>query len=145
NGATGYTAPNYAQLATFGKHEGAYRFERGKADLNVEQNMEGDLGLIWENEFITINAGAYTNKIKDYIYIVNSGDTMVRVTPDGRDTLPVYDYRQGDATISGAELGFDIHPKSVKWLDFKATCALISGELDEGGNLPYIPTNKLVG
>src|SRR3982750_3829577 len=68
NGATGFSAPNYAELATFGKHEGTFRFERGNMDLNVEQNIEGDLGFIWENEFVSINAGLYTNMVKDYIY-----------------------------------------------------------------------------
>ena len=61
------------------------------------------------------------------------------------DTLPVYDYKQGDATISGGEISFDIHPKSAQWLDIKITDAIIRGKLDEGGNLPYIPSNKLIG
>ena len=145
NAATGFSAPNYAELATFGKHEGTFRFERGYSDLNFEQNTEGDLGLIWENEFITLNLGGYINKIKDYIYIENTGDSIIRIRPQGIDTLPVYDYRQNDATISGGEFGFDIHPETAKWFDLKATYALINGELDKGGNLPYIPANKLVG
>ena len=145
NAATGFTAPNYAQLGTYGKHEGTYRFERGNADLKIEQNLEGDLGLIWENQFISVNAGGYINKIWDYIYIANTGDSIVRITPDSRDTLPVYDYRQGNATLMGAELGIDIHPKTVKWLDVKATYGIMKGTLDDGGNLPYIPSGKLIG
>ncbi|MEI7663126.1 MAG: TonB-dependent receptor [Bacteroidota bacterium] len=145
NGATGFTAPNYAQLGTFGKHEGTYRFERGNMGLKVEQNIEGDLGVIWENKFLSLNAGGYVNSIRDYIYIANTGDSIVRITPDVRDTLPVYDYRQGNATIMGAEFGLDIHPHSVRWLDVKATYAFIKGTLGSGGNLPYIPSNKLIG
>lgn len=148
NGATGFSAPNYAQLGTFGKHEGTYRFERGKSDLKVEQNMEGDLGLIWENQFISFNIGAYINKVKNYIYIESTNDTMVRITPDGRDTLPVYDYKQGDATLSGAEVGFDIHPSAAKWLDLSVSYSMMSGTLDKdvngNKNLPYIPAGKLV-
>ncbi len=144
NAATGYTAPNYAQLGTYGKHEGTYRFERGNSDLKLEQNTEADLGLIWENEFISLTIGGYINKVKNYIYIINTGDSIVRITPDTRDTLPVYDYRQGNASLAGAEFGFDIHPESSKWLDVKATYSLIKGTLDAGGNLPYIPSNKLV-
>jgi iron complex outermembrane recepter protein len=144
NAATGFSAPNYAQLGTYGKHEGTFRFERGDAALKVEQNTEGDLGLIWENEFISFNLGGYINKVKDYIYITNTGDSIVRITPDGRDTLPVYDYRQGNATLAGGEFGFDIHPENAKWLDFKTTYAVTNGKLDAGGNLPYIPSNKLV-
>ncbi|MEI6898831.1 MAG: TonB-dependent receptor [Bacteroidota bacterium] len=145
NGATGFTAPNYAQLGTFGKHEGTYRFERGRNDLKIEQNFEGDLGLIWENNFLTLNVGGYINKIKNYIYITNTGDSIIRITPDVRDTLPVYDYRQGDATLMGAEFSVDLHPKPVRWLDVKVTYALMKGTLDAGGDLPYIPSNKLIG
>jgi len=145
NAATGFTAPNYAQLGTFGKHEGTYRFERGKMNLDVEQNTEGDLGLEWDNEMITINANAYLNKIKNYIYIQNTGDSIVRSTPDVRDTLALYDYKQGDATISGGELGIDFHPSSAKWIDVKLSYSLIDGTLDAGGSLPYIPSNKTVG
>ncbi len=145
NAATGFSAPNYAELGTFGKHEGTYRFERGDMTLNVEQNVEGDLGIIWENPFITINAGGFINKVKDYTYIQNTGDTMIRITTSGTDTLPLYDYKQGDATLSGGEFSFDIHPKSAQWLDVKITEAIIKGELDDGGNLPYIPSNKLIG
>jgi iron complex outermembrane receptor protein len=149
NGATGFSAPNYAQLGTFGKHEGAYRFERGNAGLKVEQNLEGDLGLIYESRFITFNLAGYMNMINDYIYIESTGDTIVRITPDHRDTLPVYDYKQGDATLSGAEIGFDIHPSGLKWLDIGVTYAMTSGKFDKtvngNDNLPYIPSNKLVG
>jgi iron complex outermembrane receptor protein len=146
NGATGFSAPNYAQLGTFGKHEGTYRFERGDVDLKVEQNAEGDLGFVYENNFLTLSLDGYYNKIMDYIYIENTGDTMVRITPDATDTLPIYDYKQNDATISGGEFGFDIHPSTAKWLDLKASYAIINGTLDkDGSNLPYIPANKLTG
>lgn len=145
NGATGFTAPNYAQLGTFGKHEGTFRFERGLKTLDMEQNIEGDLGFIWENEFLTLNLGGYINKVKNYIYIINSGDTMVKITPDGTNILPIYDYKQNDATLSGLETSFDIHPESMKWIDINASYAIVKGELDKGGNLPYIPASKLVG
>ena len=144
NAASGFSAPNYAQLATFGKHEGTFRFERGNRNLKVEQNIEGDLGFIWENKFITLSLGGYYNKIKDYIYIANTGDSMVTIT-DAVDQFPLYEYRQGDATIAGGEFSFDIHPEPAKWLDFKVTDAFISGKLDKGGYLPYIPSNKLIG
>ncbi len=145
NAATGFSAPNYAQLGTFGKHEGTYRFEIGDANLKVEQNSEVDLGFIWENESVTINVGGYYNMIKDYIYIQNTGDTMIRIAPDATDTLPIYDYLQNDATISGGEAGIDIHPATAKWIDLKVTYAMIKGELDAGGSLPYIPSNKIIG
>jgi iron complex outermembrane receptor protein len=144
NGATGFTAPNYAQLTTFGKHEGAYRFERGHAGLDVEQNLEGDLGLAWENESVTLNLSGYLNRVNDYIYLANTGDSMIRITPSVTDTLALYDYKQGDAEISGFEAGFDFHPRNAAWFSIGATYSHTRGSLVDGGNLPYIPSDKLV-
>ena len=150
NAATGFTAPNYAQLGTFGKHEGTYRFERGNAGLKVEHNIEGDLGLIYENRFITLNLSGYINLVENYIYIEHFNNTIVRITQDGRDTLPLYDYSQAEAILSGGEFGFDIHPSGLKWLDLGVTYAMIRGKFtgapygNGNQNLPYIPANKLV-
>jgi iron complex outermembrane receptor protein len=140
NFASGFSAPNYAELGTYGKHEGTYRFEIGNPDLNVEQNTEGDLGIIWENEFVTLHANGFYNKIKDYIYTTPTADSIF--TDDGG--FKVYAVTQGDATISGGDLGFDIHPKTAKWLDLKATYAMTRGTLDAGGNLPFIPADKII-
>jgi len=144
NGATGFTAPNYAQLGTWGKHEGAFRFERGNTAFNVEQNAEGDLGIMWESKSVDVGLSGFYNKIKDYIYLQNTGlkDT---VTDSLQTILDVYDYVQNDATLSGGEATIDIHPSMVKWLDVRVSYATMKGELDEGGNVPYIPANKLTG
>ena len=144
NGATGFTAPNYAQLATFGKHEGAYRFERGNENLDVEQNLEGDLGLTWENENITLNLNGYLNRVNGYIYLSNSGDSMIRITPASSETLALYDYLQGDAELSGFEAGFNFHPHHASWIGINGSYSLTKGRLVDGGNLPYIPSGKLI-
>ncbi len=141
NFATGFSAPNYAELGTYGKHEGTYRFEIGNPNLNVEQNMEADLGIIWESEFITLHANGFYNKIKDYIYTTPTTDS---ITTDDF-TLREYAITQADATITGGDAGFDIHPKSAKWIDIKGYYAMTRGTLDAGGNLPFIPADKVVG
>jgi len=61
------------------------------------------------------------------------------------DTLDVYNYVQQDATLSGGELMVDIHPAPLKWLDIRLGYAMMKGELDNGGNVPYIPANKFTG
>jgi iron complex outermembrane recepter protein len=137
NGATGFSAPNYAELGTFGRHEGTYRFEVGNPGLKMEQNVEGDLGLIWENEFASINISGFYNMIKDYIYLSPSADTI--------DDLQVYDFLQHDATISGGSAGFDIHPFDLKWLDLKADYSVTRGKLKDDGDLPFMPADKIIG
>jgi len=144
NGATGFTAPNYAQLATFGKHEGAYRFEAGNANLDIEQNLQGDLGLTWENASVTFDINGFYNRVNNYIYLSNTGDSMIRVKSAFTDTLALYNYKQGDADLSGFEAGFDFHPRSATWFSIGATYSFTHGELAAGGNLPYMPADKLV-
>ncbi len=141
NFATGFSAPNYAELGTYGKHEGTYRFEYGNPNLRVEQNMEADLGVIWESEFVSLHANGFYNKIKDYIYINPTKDSIVI----NDESLRIYNIIQNDATILGGDVGFDIHPKSAKWLDIKASYDMTQGTLDAGGNLPFIPADKVVG
>ena len=43
NISTGFTAPNFAELATFWKHEGTSRFEIGNPNLKPQKNIEGDI------------------------------------------------------------------------------------------------------
>ncbi|MCX6292409.1 MAG: TonB-dependent receptor [Bacteroidetes bacterium] len=136
NFASGYTAPNYAELGTYGKHEGTYRFEIGNPELQLEQNYEGDLGVIWETKSVAFGISGYYNYLNNYIYIGIRGDSL--------NGLPVYNARQSDANIKGAETSLDIHPAKIKWLDFKTSFAMTKGELKKGGNLPWIPAKKLI-
>src|SRR5690606_1927598 len=45
NFATGFRAPNLAELTSDGIHEGTNRYEIGNADLTNEQNFQADLSL----------------------------------------------------------------------------------------------------
>lgn len=143
NVSTGFTAPNYAQLGTYGKHEGTYRFERGDKNLDPEQNLQTDLGVIWGNPNMEVHLEGFYNKISWYIYIANTGDST-DLTMYNIDSLPIYQYKQNNATLSGAELSLDIHPDQLKWIDLTLSYGMMKGELDKGGNLPYIPADKLI-
>lgn len=144
NVSSGFTAPNYAQLGVYGKHEGTYRFEAGNTHLEVEQNLQGDLGIILENKNIDVHLEGFYNQITGYIYLANTGGVK-EVSIGGVDSLlPFYDYRQDDATIKGAELMLDIHPEKVQWIDLMLSYGMLKAELDNGGNLPYIPADKFV-
>ncbi len=144
NGASGFTAPNYAQLGAWGKHEGTNRFERGNTELKAEQNAEGDFGILWESWSVDVNLSAFYNKIKNYIYIENTNlkDSVVDSTVT---VLDVYDYKKNDATLNGGEATIEIHPAPLKWVNLRVSYAMMKGEFDDGGNVPYIPANKLTG
>ena len=144
NGATGFTAPNYAQLGTWGKHEGTNRFERGNTEFKVEQNAEGDFGILWESKSVDVNLSGFYNKISNYIYIENT-NLKDSVLDSVATVLDVYDYKQNDAILSGGEATIDIHPAPLKWVDLRVSYSMMKGELDAGGNVPYIPANKIIG
>jgi iron complex outermembrane receptor protein len=56
-------------------------------------------------------------------------------------------FHQFDATLSGLELNFDIHPHPLDWLHFENSVSFVRGRFAEkiGGtdNLPLIPAPKL--
>ncbi len=136
NFASGFSAPNYAELGTYGRHEGTYRFEIGNQQLDVEQNYEGDLGVIWETKSVGVSLSGFYNFINNYIYIAQRGDSI--------DELPVFNVRQNDAILKGVEATLDIHPAKLQWIDLRTAFGMTQGELRKGGNLPWIPAKKLI-
>jgi iron complex outermembrane receptor protein len=137
NGASGYAAPNYAQLTAFGKHEGSYRFEVGNNFLQMEKNNELDIALQWQNQNAGFSLNGYINSINNYIYITPTADSI--------KGLRIYDWVQKDAVISGLELSLDVHPANAKWFEGSLKAGLTSGKLTGGkGDLPYIPASKVI-
>ncbi len=137
NAATGFSAPNYAELGSYGRHEGTYRFEIGDPDLKVQQNVEGDAGIIVENRYLKVEASAFLNAIGECIYL--------RPTADSVGDLRVYRFSQDDAVIYGGEAAVDLRFPRCAWLDVRASFAAQRGVFDGGGDMPYIAADKVSG
>ncbi len=135
NVATGFRAPNLAELTSYGTHEGTNRFEIGNSDLKNEQNLQIDLALEFQNEHYEFFLNGFHNSIKDYIYIAPSGTLM--------DETPVFNYLQQDAILYGGEIGFHLHPHPYDWLHIESSYQTVFGELQTSDALPLIPANKL--
>lgn len=137
NLANGYTAPNYAQLTAFGRHEGTYRFEVGKNDLEMEKNLEADLSIGFRQPSYSLTLGAYNNDITGYVFIQPTADSV--------KGLRIYQWNQQDAVIRGAEFDLTIHPENAKWFEGFLRAAVTRGKLkDDAGDLPYIPATKTI-
>ncbi|MCL7763501.1 TonB-dependent receptor [Polaribacter sp. Z014] len=134
NIASGFRAPNLAELTSNGVHEGTNRFEKGNNDLTNEQNFQFDLSLEYKTEHIELFANGFYNKINDYIYISPTGTI--------EDGNPVYNYLQEDAKLYGGEFGFHLHPHPLDWLHLESTFETVIGEQDNGNYLPLIPANS---
>ncbi|MBL4664096.1 MAG: TonB-dependent receptor [Flavobacteriaceae bacterium] len=135
NLATGFRAPNLAELTSNGVHEGTNRYEIGNANLNNEQNVQLDLSLEFRNEHFEIFANGFYNGIDSYIFITPTDQVI--------ETNLVFNYVQSDAFLYGGELSFHLHPHPLDWLHLESSFETVTGELKGDGYLPLIPANNL--
>lgn len=135
NLASGFRAPNLAELTSNGVHEGTNRYEIGNPDLSNEKNVQADLALEFNNEHLEVFLNGFYNAIADYIYIAPTGASL------GEEEI--FEYIQGDARLYGGEIGLHLHPHPLDWLHLESTFATVQGELKDGPPLPLIPANTL--
>ncbi len=134
NLASGFRAPNLAELASFGVHHGTNRFEVGNPDLKSENNLQTDLALEFTSEHIEVFANGFYNHLSDYIYAAPTGES--------EDGYPVYAYVQNDARLYGGEFGFHFHPHPWDWLHLESGFEMVVGKQSGGDYLPLIPANN---
>jgi iron complex outermembrane receptor protein len=138
NLASGFRAPNLAELTSNGVHEGSNRYEIGNSNLATEQNVQTDLNLEYQNSHFEFFANGFFNKINNYIYLNPSPTTIA-----GYD---VFNYFQTDAVLYGGEFGLHFHPHPLDWLHFESSFETVTGEKQSRGLgsdfLPFIPANN---
>ncbi len=135
NLATGFRAPNLAELTSNGVHEGTNRFEIGNTELENEQNYQIDIALEYKNEHIEFFANAFYNTIDNYIFLVPNGATI--------ENTDVFIYNQDNTKLYGGELGFHLHPHPLDWLHYESSFEMVIGKQNNGEYLPLIPANQL--
>ena len=153
NIARGFRAPNMAELASYGAHEGTNRFEYGNELLRSEKSLQFDAAVEWSNEHMSIAGNVFYNTVKDYIFYqklnaVAGGDSIIMdyAHDDAGEELYAFAFRQKDAHLYGAEFNVDFHPHPLDWLHVENSVSLIRGQfkeaLDESKNLPGIPSAR---
>lgn len=135
NLASGFRAPNLAELTSNGVHEGTNRYEIGNADLTNEQNLQTDISMEYKNKHLEFFVNGFYNSVKDYIFIEANGDTV------GEDE--VFVYQQQNAKLYGGELGFHLHPHPLDWLHFESSFETVIGKQTNDQYLPLIPANSI--
>lgn len=152
NVARGFRAPNFAELASNGAHEGTNRFEIGNNQLHSEVSHQGDAGIELTTEHVSLDASLYYNHINDFIFYervpaVSGGDSIM-TDPETGDQLEVFRFAQQTANLYGLELSLDVHPHPLDWLHFKNVFSYTRGKfshaLDGSDNLPFIPAARWV-
>ncbi len=134
NLASGFRAPNLAELTSNGVHEGSNRYEIGNSNLQNEQNFQSDLNLEYRNSHVELFANGFYNLINNYIFISPNGNSI--------ESNDVYDYLQTNAKLYGGEAGIHFHPHPLDWLHVTSSFESVSGKQQNGANIPLIPANK---
>lgn len=149
NLSRGFRAPNMAELASNGAHEGTLRYEVGNNTLHSETSLQADAGVEWNSAHVSINASLFYNQINNFIFYEKvqgiRGDSVI-ADPDG--DLTVFHFDQRDARLYGGEVNVDIHPHPLDWLHientFSYTRAQFTEMVDGTRNIPFIPAGRLV-
>jgi len=130
----GFRAPSIFELFADGVHGGVAARQQGDPSLTEETSLNADLGVTWQGDAVEWSATVYQNRIDDYIYLANTGNT----DDAGR---PIYAARQDDARLRGIEIAgqwrFAPHWTLDGGLD------AVRGELDDGRDLPLMPADSL--
>lgn len=134
NVASGFRAPNLAELTSNGVHEGTNRYEIGNTNLKTEQNVQTDLNIEYNRPHFEFFAGAFYNHVNNYIYSSPSGEFI--------EENEIYNYIQDNAKLYGGEVGLHFHPHPLDWLHFESTFETVIGEKQDGDYLPLIPANN---
>ncbi len=143
NIASGFRAPNIAELAANGVHEGTIRYEYGNTALKAENSIQTDLGLSWSSDHILVDASLFYNYIGNYIYIqklvaVHGGDSIPSLHDE--EGYAAYKYSQSNAALYGGELYIDFHPHPLDWLHLENTVSYVRGVLIGGADsMRYLP------
>lgn len=138
NAGSAFRAPNPAELASNGVHEGTFRYEIGNSNLSPERSYQVDAALEYEGKIISASASVYNNYIHNFIYASTNGETTIA---EGTQ-YPVYRYGQVNANLYGAEASLTIHP--VSFIHFENTFGYVhahNNSLDRP--LAFIPAGTL--
>ncbi len=135
NFSSGYRTPNLAELSSNGLHEGWNRYEIGDPGMKPEQNFNADFSMECNRKQWFFSVSAFHNRFMDYIYLAPSGQQFYG--------FPVYRYGQQNAALSGAEAEIILSPSLSGGIQWKESFSMVSGTLDDGHHMPFIPANKL--
>lgn len=134
NTSSGYRPGNLAELSSNGLHEGTLRWEIGKPDARIEQNVNVEGTVNYEGPRLRASLSMYQNHFWNYIYLAPTGTEYFG--------FQIYRFEQSDATLKGGEC-------TVNWSLFHSRITLtsaysfISARKDDRTYLPFTPANKI--
>jgi iron complex outermembrane receptor protein len=153
NIAGGWRAPNVAECAANGVHDGTVVYEIGDPTLKPETSIEEDVTFGINARDLGLEISLFNNNINKFIYAqglqsVFGGDSINNsLNAAGLGAAPVYKYTEGKANLYGGEVTFNIHPAAVPWVQLGTTLSMVYGGLtgapDSVKYLPFVPPTRI--
>lgn len=136
-------APTADELYSGGPHDSTNTFDIGNAGMQKETSRNLELSLQKTTGLWRWKSNLFQNKVKHFVYGEIDG-TLVDDEGNPGGTLRRRQFRQDDATISGAELevSYNLAHDGVSWHAFADRS---HGRLDGAGSLPLQPATRLGG
>lgn len=133
---TGWRAPTPFELFVNGEHEGSGRFEVGSNALTTEKALNTELSLRHSSERVQAELTGFRHRIRDFIFPRATGAN------DPDSGLPVFELRQANALLVGAELSAAV--QALDWLALDASGSVLRARNESTGRpLPRMPANRL--
>ena len=151
NLARGYRAPTAAESGANGIHDGTPFYEIGDHNLKAENSLQFDATIGINSKDVLIEVTGFINNIDNYIFAeklisVFGGDSLRGDPALALAEGPAFKYVQGNAILSGGEFVLNIHPHTIKWLQFDNSLSLVNAiqknQPDSTKYLPYTPPAK---
>ncbi len=153
NIAGGWRAPNVAECAANGVHDGTVVYEIGDPALKPETSIEEDVALGINTKDIGLEINLFNNSISKFIYAkglqsVFGGDSINNsLNAVGLGEAPVYKYSEGKADLYGGEVAFNLHPSALPWVELGTSLSMVYGGLsnqpDSVKYLPFVPPTRI--
>ncbi len=105
NVGTSFRYPTVAELASNGLHHGAFRYEKGNANLKAERGYQTDLNVTFQKKQVMFRITPFFNYFTHYIYLTPSGKYTTSAEGGGQ----IYNYKQSNVFFTGYETDVDVH------------------------------------
>ena len=139
-GSLAQRAPSTEELYSRGPHEATGTYDIGDQDFTRETSRNLELSLQKTEGLVRWKANVFYNRVRNFVY----GDvTGVEVDGDGAVGGEFNEriFRQGKATIRGAEAEIAYNPRGAGWSG-RLFADTSRGTLKTAGNLPLQPASR---
>ena len=143
NLSQGFRNPSIFELFAGGTHGGVQAFQIGNPNLKKETTLGLDLSLRYQKDETNANLTFYSNTIKDYIQLANTGFYRDPTTGErAEEGLAEMQNEQTDARIDGIE--FSLDSKIGNSTTIRSTAEYIQGkDTKNNQDLAYIPASHI--